>query len=245
MQIGQLGWRVGPSTPISTPSILRCQTDHVEFEVLPGTPGLTLTDVAHVLIPGYGRIDDATALPPGAIERCGTGLALHRLLDGGRIVCSGYKSPADSTGTPLVIDGRVYQGVPEADLMRSWLLTEGAGPSSVRAERDSVDTVTNLLRSDRCFGDGRPVAIVSHRFHLQRILRVIAPRTLRRPYLGVVVPGGPGREKPIITVLSWLTTVALPPSPDAAITAATRRAGLLWKVGEVQQALSRLSRLLP
>lgn len=214
----------------------------MEFEVLPGTPGLTLDSVAHVLIPGYGRADDATALTPGAVDRCRTGLALHRSLGAGRIVCSGYKSPADHTGTPHVIGGRSYQGVPEADLMRSWLIAAGAGPLSVHAERDSIDTVTNLLRSDRCFGDGRPVAIVSHRFHLRRILQVIAPRTLRRRYLGVVVPGGPGREKPIIKALSRLTTVALPPSPDAAIAAATRRAGLLWRLGEVQQAL-RMSRL--
>ncbi|GAA1626580.1 ElyC/SanA/YdcF family protein [Actinoplanes couchii] len=202
----------------------------MEFEVLPGTPGLTLASVAHVLIPGYGRLADATALTLGGTDRCRTGLALHRSLGRGVVVCSGYKSPSDHTGTPRVIDGRSYQGVPEADLMRSWMVGAGADPGLVRAERDSVDTVTNLLRSDTCFGDSRPIAIVSHRGHLRRILSVIAPRTLRRSYLGVVVPGDPLHEKPIISVMSWLTTVGLPPSPDRAIAAATRRSELMWKL---------------
>ena len=41
-------------------------------------------------------------------------------------------------------------------------------------------------------------AIVAQRGHLSRILTVVAPRTLRRGYLGVVVPArGPTRENPL------------------------------------------------
>ncbi|SDT65148.1 DUF218 domain-containing protein [Actinoplanes derwentensis] len=196
--------------------------------MLPGTPGLTLADVTHVLIPGYGRDADATALTSGGVDRCRTALALHRSLNRGLIVCSGYKSPADHTGAPQSIDGCSYQGVPEADLMRAWLVETGADPASIRVERRSVDTVTNLLRSDLWFGDERPVAIVSHRSHLRRILSVIAPRTLRRPYLGVVVPGGPPRENPALLPMSRLITAFLP-GGAAAVPEATRRADRLWR----------------
>ncbi|WP_430789795.1 YdcF family protein [Actinoplanes sp. G11-F43] len=203
----------------------------MEFDLLPGTPGLTLDQVEHVLVPGYGRSGDGTGLTPGGLDRCRTGLDLHRHLGRGMIVCSGYKSPADGQGRPHVVGGVTFQGVPEADLMRTWLLAAGAPAEAVRAERHSIDTVTNLLRSDPLFGDDRPVAIVSHRPHLQRILGVIAPRTLRRPYLGVVVPAEVSvPERPLITVLSWLISTGLPPGPAAA-DVATRRSERLWRAG--------------
>jgi hypothetical protein len=192
----------------------------VEFEVLPGTPGLTLDRVAHVLVPGHGRNHDGSGLTPGGADRCRTALALHLALAvPGLIVCSGHKSPADRKG-----------GLPEADLMRAWLVSAGADPAVLRVERHSVDTVTNLLRSEHegHFGDDRPVAVVAQRAHLRRILSVVAPRTLRRPYLGVVVPGGAPRENPLAAPMSRLITTGLPADAPAAIEAATHRAERLW-----------------
>jgi uncharacterized SAM-binding protein YcdF (DUF218 family) len=202
----------------------------VEFEVLPGTPGLTLDQVGHVLVPGHGRNDDASGLTPGGADRCRTALALHTFLDRGVVVCSGYKSPADRKGTLRQVAGETFQGFPEADLMRAWLLSAGADPAVLRIERHSVDTVTNLLRAEHegHFGDDRPVAVVSQRAHLRRILAVIAPRTLRRPYLGVVAPGGAPHENPLAAPVSRLITAALPADPPAAIAAATHRAARLW-----------------
>ncbi|MEU4162597.1 ElyC/SanA/YdcF family protein [Actinoplanes sp. NPDC026670] len=205
----------------------------MEFEVMPGTPGLSLSQVAHVLVPGHGRNHDASGLTPGGADRCCTALAVHSALSpGGVVVCSGYKSPADRKGETVQTGGETFQGVPEADLMRVWLLAAGADPAVLRVERHSVDTVTNLLRAEHegHFGDDRPVAIVAQRGHLRRILSVVAPRTLRRPYLGVVVPGGAPRENPLAVPVSRLILAGLPADPATAITAATRRAERLWQL---------------
>ncbi|WP_433794080.1 YdcF family protein [Actinoplanes sp. CA-252034] len=204
----------------------------MDFEVLPGTPGLTLDRVAHILVPGHGRNHDGSALTPGGADRCRTALALHTTLQRGVIVCSGYKSPADRKGPAVALAGETFQGLPEADLMHAWLLSAGADPSALRVERHSIDTVTNLLRSEHegHFGDDRPVAVVTHRGHLRRILAIIAPHTLRRPYLGVVVPGGAPRENPLATPISRLIAAALPADPAAAVATATRRSERLWQL---------------
>lgn len=202
--------------------------------MVPGTAGLTLGEVAHVLVPGHGRDLDATGLNPGGIERCRLAAELHGSGLTGRIVCAGYKSPIDGKGRPWTTPeapGESFQGVPEADLMRSWLLAAGVPEAVIRVERHSVDTVTNLLRAEHegHFGDDRPVAIVAQRGHLLRILSVVAPRTLRRPYLGVLVPvPGRARENPLAVPVSRLICGRLPADPAAAIATATRRSGLLW-----------------
>jgi uncharacterized SAM-binding protein YcdF (DUF218 family) len=206
----------------------------VGFEVLPGTAGLTLGDVAHVLVPGHGRDDEATGLTPGGADRCRTAAGLHHSGLPGVIVCAGYKSPIDRKGRPWSASGEVFQGVPEADLMRSWLVDAGIDEAAIRVERHSVDTVTNLLRAEHenHFGDHRPVAIVAQRGHLRRIL-MLAPRLLRRPCLGVVVPAaGSTRENPLAVPVSRLISARLPSDPAAAIKAATRRAQLLWGTAE-------------
>ena len=206
----------------------------MRFEVLPGTAGLALQEVAHILIPGHGRNSDAAGLTPGGADRCRTALALHEHLGRGLIVCSGYKSPVDGKGmtwTASDAPGETFRGVPEADLMRSYLMAAAADPAVIRVERHSVDTVTNLLRAEHegHFGDDRPVAIVAQRGHLRRILSTIAPRTLRRPYLGVVVPAtGHARENPLAVPVSRLISASLPADPIAAIATATRRSEFLW-----------------
>jgi hypothetical protein len=208
----------------------------VEFDVLAGTPGLKLSQVSHVLIPGRGRNHDATALNPDAEARCRTATDLHSAVGAHRLVCSGYKSPVDGKGAPWSTPeapGEVFRGIPEADLMRTWLLSAGVDPSVISVERRSIDTVTNLLRAEHenHFGDDRPVAIVAQRGHLARILSVIAPRTLRRPFLGVVVPEpAPSRENPLAIPVSRLIVSALTRDPAAAVVTATRRAELLWGV---------------
>ncbi|MEU4691049.1 ElyC/SanA/YdcF family protein [Actinoplanes sp. NPDC023714] len=205
----------------------------MRFEVLAGTPGLTLSQVAHVLIPGHGRNADATGLTPRGEARCRAAASLRLP---GRIVCAGYKSPIDHKGTPWSTPdapGETFQGVPEADLMRSWLLSAGIPDETIHVERHSIDTVTNLLRAEHegHFGDDGPVAIVAQPGHLRRILSVVAPRTLRRPYLGVVVPG-PARENPLAAPVSRFISAALPPDLAAAIALAERRSLRLWTTAQ-------------
>ncbi|WP_203823973.1 YdcF family protein [Actinoplanes palleronii] len=204
------------------------------FEVLPGTPGLILDQVAHILVPGRGRAADGLGLTPLGAARVTVAAELHRSGLGGVIVCSGYKSPIDGKGAPWTAPdapGETFQGMPEADAMRDSLLASGFNPDVVRVERRSVDTVTNLLRCENegHFGDDRPVAIVSQRAHLRRILTVIAPRALRRPYLGVVAPEPlPLPESRLAALISRMIVTGLPRDPARAIASAHRRSELLW-----------------
>ena len=74
--------------------------------------------------------------------------------------------------------------------MRLALLALGVPDTTIKVERRSIDTVTNFVRVEveGHFGDDRPVAIVAQATHLHRILTVIAPRLLRRDFIGIVVP---------------------------------------------------------
>jgi len=209
------------------------------FEIRPGTAGLTLADVAHILIPGRGRDHTGFELNEGGHAGVDVACELYQTVTGTRagiIVCSGYKSPIDLAGaewSPPEAPQEVFHGMPEADLMRQRLLELSIPRQAIAVERHSIDTVTNLLRSELedHFGDSRPVAIVAQADHLHRILSVIAPRTLRRPYLGVVVPDADvGRRfaPAAATAVSRLILAGLPRSPAAAIAVATSRAGRLW-----------------
>lgn len=170
------------------------------FTIIEGTPGLTLDDVAHLMIPGRGRDYSGTGLTAASWARVIHAHELYTEIDlntrEGRIVCSGYKSPSDESGEPWTCadaSGAVFCGVPEADSMRTALIERGVPEAAIRAERRSIDTVTNFVMSEagKYFGDARPVAIVAQQQHLHRILDIVARRTLRREYLGVLVPENP------------------------------------------------------
>ncbi|GAA2710112.1 YdcF family protein [Actinoplanes palleronii] len=212
------------------------------FEILPGTPGLTLDEVAHVLIPGRGRNAAGDGLTSLSAARVEVAAFLYRDAvgeRGGRVVCSGYRSPVDNKGRRWTTEdapGEFFQGLPEADAMRRNLAGFGIPPELIRVERHSVDTVTNLLRSEHegHFGDSRPVAIVAQRAHLSRMLSIIAPRTLRRPYLGVIVPESrPESESPLTNLSSRVISAHLPTDPQRAITVATRRAESIWSLAQL------------
>ncbi|HEY2442593.1 MAG TPA: YdcF family protein [Streptosporangiaceae bacterium] len=207
-------------------------------ETIEGPGGVSLRDLAHVLVPGRGRDGSGTGLTADARDRVATARMLYDLAvrpNGGRIVCSGYKSPADTKGenwSPADAPGEVFRGMPEADIMRTELVRLGVPEGDVYAERHSIDTVTNFLRSERegWFGDARPVAIVAQRSHLRRMLRVIAPRTLRRSYLGVVVPeAGERSENPLASLVSACILTGLPVADQRAIDVSERRAEWFWR----------------
>jgi hypothetical protein len=216
--------------------------DEMGFRTVAGTDGLGFDSVVHVLVPGRGRDHTGFGLNAGALDRVAVAKALFdRVVQRahGRVVCSGYKSPMDFQGAPWHSDDapqRTYRGVPEAELMRRELLRQGVPADVVRAECESIDTVTNFLRAELegHFGDDRPVAIVAQEHHLDRMISVIAPRTLRRPYLGVIVPEkDPRAESPLATLASKLIVTALPQKPGRAIHQATVRAEWIWRTARL------------
>ncbi len=214
----------------------------ITVETIEGLGGVSLYNLAHVLVPGRGRDNSGTGLTPEARDRVTTARMLYDLTvrpNKGRIVCSGYKSPADTKGenwSPADTPGEAFRGIPEADIMRAELVRLGIPETDVYAERHSIDTVTNFLRSERegWFGDTRPVAIVAQRSHLLRMLRVIAPRTLRRPYLGVVVPEAHEHaENPLTRVVSACILTGLPEPDRRAIDVAEQRAEWFWRAARL------------
>jgi hypothetical protein len=123
--------------------------------------------------------------------------------------------------------------MPEADIMRAELVKMGVHGYDVHVERHSIDTATNFLRSESegHFGDSRPVAIVAQAAHLRRMLSVIAPRTLCRPYLGIVVPETmQANESRLTSVASRLVLTHLPESTEEAVKLAERRSRRIWKL---------------
>jgi hypothetical protein len=208
------------------------------MEAVGGRGIVSLPGLAHVLVPGRGRDAAGTGLTPSGQDRVAVARMLYDIAvrpNNGRVVCSGYKSPSDKKGmdwSPSDASGEVFHGIPEADIMRSELIRLGVPESCVYAERHSIDTTSNFLRSERegWFGDARPVAIVAQRAHLNRMLRVIAPRTLRRLYVGVVVPETDEcEESPLASLASSLILTCLPEGPSA-IDIAERRARWLWRL---------------
>ena len=119
--------------------------------------------------------------------------------------------------------------------MRAELIRLGVPEVDVYAERHSIDTTTNFLRSERegWFGDARPVAIVAQRSHLQRMIRVVAPRTLRRLYVGIVVPEAhDSTESRFASLVSAFILSGLPEGQQA-IDVAERRAEKFWRLARL------------
>ena len=208
------------------------------METIGGRGVVNLQELAHVLVPGRGRDATGTGLTPSGQDRVAVARMLYDVAAGpnnGRVICSGYKSPSDKKGkdwSPADAPDEVFRGIPEADIMRSELIRLGVPETHVYAERHSIDTTTNFLRSERegWFGDARPVAIVAQRAHLNRMLRVVAPRTLRRHYVGVVVPETDEcDESPLASFVSSSILTCLPQDLRA-IDIAERRAGWLWRL---------------
>lgn len=161
------------------------------IQTMEGSAGLRLSEVSHVLVPGRGRVG-GNGLSHLSMARVETAVGLYeqRQYDGTMVFC-GYKTPVDSEGEPYVPEEgqREYQGVPEADSMYAYAKALGS-TARCSVERDSIDTVTNLVYAEQRghFGNNQdPVAIVAQEGHLNRIIHDIAPKVLRRDFIGVVV----------------------------------------------------------
>lgn len=215
------------------------------FEVLGGTPGLSLGDVGNIMVPGSGRDAAGAGISRRSRARVLVAKELYAWR-GGRIVCSGYKSPADTKGTPWSpgdSPGEVFRGVPEADGMRSALISLGVAADAISVERHSIDTATNFARceAEGHFAGAAPVAIVAQAAQLRRILDVVAPRTLRRDYLGVVVPetGAGYTEGRLPRLASRLILRGLHPEAPDLTEVTTRRAEALWRAAGRMRVVPR------
>lgn len=166
----------------------------VEAYKLIGDQQIQPHEVCHLIVPGRGRTADG--LDASAISLQRADLAARFFVDHGlyekqgTITSSGYKTPADRNGTLQACHetGGINFGVPEAVSMDR-RLEESFIPAAARIiEPYSIDTVTNFAFARNLLPDKRPIGIVSHQPHLERILDCIAPRVLNQPFTGIVVP---------------------------------------------------------
>ena len=223
------------------------------YEVLEGTPGLSINDVAHVMLPGRGRDATGNDLSQQTFNRVVIGAELffdQRLEEkDGVIVCSGNKTPSDRNGERgwhPEDSNEQFIGVPEADSMRKVLRKLGIADSLIRVERHSIDTVTNFANTEaeNHFGEGdkRPVAIIAQEQHLNRMIKKIAPRTLRRDFMGIIVPeiGEIDRDGRGALLASQvvLRGVDLYMSAEEVARKTQRNADQIWRVVLALQALS-------
>lgn len=211
------------------------------YEIAEGSRGLRTDEVAHVFIPGRGRNPRGNGLTESGIARTDCGADFYEDHDlssrHGVIITSGYKTPAENNGDPWHPPDEPtesFVGIPEGELMRLQLLMRGIGAEAIRAERHSIDTVTNFTFAEAggYFPDRRPVAIVAQEEHLDRMLKIIAPRTLRRDYLGVIVPEtGPKELDSIIArIFSRVVLVGVTPKTENAADITKKRVQRLWRI---------------
>ncbi|MDB5164848.1 MAG: hypothetical protein JWL89_474 [Candidatus Saccharibacteria bacterium] len=208
-------------------------------ELMEGSPGIRVDELAHLLIPGRYRSEDGMGLHPISEQRVVTAADFYvdQYLgaSSGIIVCSGYKNPGDNRAAMSWRDeeGNEYDGVPESYGMRASLLEKDIPAKNIRAEAKSVDTVTNFTNSQVFFPDARPVGIVAQEQHLERIMKVIAPRTMRRDYVGIVVPevpGMPDTDAKIAELISRYVVHGLTPETQNSSEIAERRVMGVWAV---------------
>lgn len=126
----------------------------------------------------------------------------------------------------------MFHGVPEAWSMREQLLRRGIGASAIHTEMNSIDTVTNFARSERegHFPDDRPVVIATQAQQLERCMK-IARHTLRRSYMGVVVPedatdiDGDGLPPKLA---NWIISRGITPETPDMVAKVDARARRIW-----------------
>lgn len=215
-----------------------------EFIIAEGSPGLRLDEVVHTMVPGRERSSSPDGLSQPGHDRLVHGVEFYqfqrqRLAEKiGLFVCSGYKTPRDVSGelwTPEDSDEE-FIGRPEADSMAKLAISLGLDPGAVRIERHSIDTVTNFARTEYeghfGVGDERAVAIVAQAEHLDRILTDIAPKILRRDYLGVVVPEGdtPDKDGFVPRLASRAGLFGIDTSAPDAAEKIIKRSEQIWKV---------------
>lgn len=211
-----------------------------KITTMEGAEGIALAGVAHLLVPGRGRDASGHRLTSTAELRVREAARVFKTLrlsdKGGVIVVCGYKSPGDQSGK---IDEfmKGYFGTPEADLMAKRLIQLGIPEMAIRIERDSIDTVTNLVFAECAdsFPDNRPVAIVAQRGHLKRIVQFIAPKVLKRSFIGVIAPDAEvvDRDSVYAGLFSRLVLFRVTSESKDYAVKIHRKASRLWRLANV------------
>jgi hypothetical protein len=177
-------------------------------EFMPGTPGVMPEDVTQVIVHARGRSEDGMGLSPQTIARVEYAAEFftdHNLLErGGSIICSGYRTPRDHNGRRWVDEttGIVYQGIPEAINSAYMLEDLGIPRPNISVEPDGYDTPRCFVRTNPLLRPDEVAGIVGQPDHLKRMLTQIAPRVMRVPYVGLVVPEGDVPDPD-----SWIATL--------------------------------------
>jgi len=117
--------------------------------------------------------------------------------------------------------------------------------ASILTEAQSIDTVTNFTNSQNLFPDNRPVGIFAQEQHLERIIKIIAPRTMQQDYVGIVVPELPGKvdvDSLSAKLVSLCIARGLTPHNRNSSEIAKKRAMRIWNT---VLAIKSISRLLP
>jgi hypothetical protein len=223
------------------------------YQFTEGSPGATFGDVSHLIIPGRYRSPDGMGLSDLTEQRVDTAADFYKDKDlmsyGGIVVASGYKNPGDHVGEPWRDENGIeYEGIPEAFSMRTRFLGyRGLEGVDVRVEARSVDTVTNFTNSQELFPDERPVGIVAQEAHLERILDIVAPKTMRREYVGIVVPELEGHYDkdglPARLVSRWVARGLTPETANAS-TIAEARVQNIWRGINSVKAVTSLHKQL-
>ncbi len=240
---------------------------YADFEIAYSSSGVTLAETAHVLIPGRGRDSTGYGLSQATKDRLATATQLYNAhlserrqqnFDG-MIVTSGYKTPGDRNGNmETLLDTannrwHTYRGYPEAYSGRLLLMHEFGVPGSlISGEINSIDSATNLVRTEQeCHfdrnkisnpsgkHDDRPVAIVAQSAHLARIVECIAPKTLARDFVAVIVPetGEVDEDSNFGRRFSRAVTIGLHPDTPFAIARTHVSASILWQAALIAQRL--------
>ncbi len=169
--------------------------------ILVGEAPLTLPEVECVIVPARGRSDAGKRLSLLSLDRVDFTM---ELLHSGTlpavmsVLCSGGWSPGEVQNLRDL--PRRYAPIDrvntEAALMRQAFIDGGLPAGILSMEDESIDSVTNLVFVEHLgyLPDGAPVAIVAQKEHLSRFIHIIAPRVLRRPFLGILVPERRSRD---------------------------------------------------
>lgn len=219
-------------------------SEQLPFKTIEGTPELDLSEVRTIFVPGRGRSADGMNLSQRAIERVDTAAQLYHALDQVTYVAvSGYKTPAENKGELWSCHDNpqpdeMYIGVPEAYSARAMLLERGVPDYHIAVEPNSIDSVTNIAycEADATFGPlDEPVAIVAQRQHLNRIMTLIAPKILRHPYMGVIVPETQPDVDPLTSRLATrlIMTGVAHDDPNVVARRAHRNARAVWALASL------------
>lgn len=205
----------------------------------------TPEEIGHMIIPGRGRTDNGMSITGSGLDRVITAAEFYHEYQwlyrpSQLVIPTGYKSPADLSAYPVTARELGFEtlGIPEAVLMARALLRHRVRSNQIKMEVYSIDTVTNLAyaRNFIPLKDKRPIGIVSQSAHLERILNHVAPRIIKQPVVGIVVPerdpDNPEKDSLLASLFSKWVVRGLDPETPNLSEITTARAEQGWRIAQ-------------